>query len=183
MYHPGRAECFGAADADSSATEQPTPSATPPVRTPVPTPTPQAEPSTFQPGDPIAVNEGGRPWVTITVSEVEFVTSYVGGYLTDVPAAGNVYAQAWLRYEAHSDGVDYNPYDWQLFNDGVAVGSNFTILYNQPEPQLSSGTLPEGRVAEGWVVYEVPADGRLLMSYSGNVFMDEAPIFEVVLRD
>ena len=33
-----------------------------------------------------------------------------------------------------------------------------------------------------WVVYEVPAKGRVLMSYTGNMFSDEGPVFEVVVR-
>jgi len=38
-----------------------------------------------------------------------------------------------------------------------------------------------GRIAEGWLVYEVPAEGEVLMSYGGN--FGDAPVFEVVLRE
>jgi hypothetical protein len=79
------------------------------------------------------------------------------------------------------NGVDYNPFDFQIFVDGQAVDS-WAFVINGPEPALSSGTLPEGRSAEGWLVYEVPAAGEVLLSYSGNMFLDEAPVFEVVLR-
>ena len=47
---------------------------------------------------------------------------------------------------------------------------------------LSSGTLPKGRKPSGWLVYEVPAKGQILLSYKGNMFSDAAPVFEVVLR-
>jgi hypothetical protein len=41
---------------------------------------------------------------------------------------------------------------------------------------------PKGRKASGWLVYEVPAKGQILLSYKGNMFSDAAPVFEVVLR-
>jgi hypothetical protein len=76
--------------------------------------------------------------------------------------------------------VDYNPYDWQVFADGEAV-DNSAFVMNGPKPDLSSGSLPKGRVAKGYVVYEVPAKGQVLMSYGGT-FSSEAPVFEVVIR-
>ncbi len=40
-----------------------------------------------------------------------------------------------------------------------------------------------GRSAEGWLIFEVPPTGRVLLSYSGNMLLDEEPVFEVVLQD
>jgi hypothetical protein len=51
-----------------------------------------------------------------------------------------------------------------------------------PRPELSSGTLPACRKALGYVVYEVPAKGEVRMSY-GNMFGDDAPVFEVIIRN
>ena len=77
--------------------------------------------------------------------------------------------------------MDYNPFDWQVFCAGVAV-ENFTIVLSGPKPELSSGTLPNGRSASGYVVYEVPAKGEVRMSYSSNMFSDSGPVFEVIIR-
>ena len=99
-----------------------------------------------------------------------------------IPAGeGKPVHQAKITCTALQDGVDYNQFDWQVFANGEAV-DNFAFVTNGPEPQLSSGTLPKGRKASGWVVYEVPAKGKVLLSYSSNIFLDEAPVFEVVLR-
>jgi hypothetical protein len=131
-------------------------------------------------GETITVTLDGQDWAEITITKVSTHARY-DGYFNDVPAKGNEYIQAWVTYVALTDGVDYNPYDWQVFADGVAV-DDFTFVSYGPEPELSSGTLPKGRKAQGWVVYEVPLRGQVLMSYAGNIFSNEAPIFEFVLR-
>jgi hypothetical protein len=147
-----------------------------PIATPAPT-----ELNTYKPGDAIDVTTNGEPWATITVSKVSTKKKYDGPYnFDDTPARGNVYIQVFVTYVAKADGVDYNPYDWQIFADGTAVdGSAF--VSNGPTPDLRSGSLPKGRKAAGWLVFEVPARGRVLMSY-GNTFGDEPPVFEIVLR-
>jgi hypothetical protein len=134
-----------------------------------------------QPGESVTVTRDGADWARITVSKVAIKDRYAGQYYSDTPAAGNVYIEAWVSYEALVDGVDYNPFDWQVFVGGVAA-DNFTFVANGPEPTLSSGSLPKGRKAEGWVVYEVAETGQVLMSY-GQTFGNEPPVFEVVLRD
>jgi hypothetical protein len=128
----------------------------------------------------IHVTTNGAPWADITISKVTTVKKY-DGYFDDVPAKGNVYLQAFVTYVALTNGVDYNPYDWQVFVAGVAV-DNYTFVSNGPTPELGSGTLPEGRKAQGWLVYELPATGEVLLSYAGNMFSSDAPAFEVLLR-
>ena len=159
-------------------TPEPTPEVTP-EPTPVPTP---AGPTQYKPGEVITLTKDGSDWTQVMVSKVSQVTSYKGDYYVDKPkVAGNVFIQAFLTYTALQDGVSYNPFDWQVFADGEAV-KTMTFLLNGPEPGIASGTLPKGRKASGWVVYEVPAKGQILLSYAGNMFSNEAPIFEVVLR-
>ena len=171
----------------------PTPTASPSIApTPVPTamptvqPTPEptaAGPRTYAVDDPVSlIAEGGGPWGVITISDVSITGSYKGSYgFVDKPdTAGDVFIAAKVTYEALSDGVRYNPYDWQVFVDGTAVSSNAFVMYG-PKPALSSGTLPNGRKASGYVVYEVPATGEVRMSY-GSGFSSDAPIFEVVIR-
>jgi hypothetical protein len=177
-------------EADSTATPEPTVEATPepteeatPTDRPTPEPTPQS--TTFAVGDVITITQDGEDWADFTVLEVNEATEFVDpeGFFNDEPqTAGYVFLSAKVRYEAIASGVDYNPFDFQIFVDGQAV-DNVAFAINGPEPELSSGTLPAGRTAEGWLLYEVPPTGKVLLSYSGNVFLDEEPLFEVVLRD
>jgi hypothetical protein len=140
-----------------------------------------ATPRQFQPGSVTQVTKAGAPWADISVTKVQTVGKYPGEYFSDTPASGNVYIQVWVTYSALDNGVDYNPFDWALFVDDVAVDS-LTVLFNGPEPKLGSGTLPKGRRAEGWIVYEIPVAGRAVMSYGGNQFNNEPPLFEFLLR-
>ena len=102
------------------------------------------------------------------------------GFLEKPQQTGDVFISALVTYEAQTDGIHYNPYDWQVFVDGTAVSSSSFTLYG-PKPALGAGSLPNGRKASGYVVYEVPAKGEVRMSY-GSSFSSEAPIFEVVIR-
>jgi len=144
------------------------------------TPAP-AGPMTYQIGNPVTIEQNGKDWAEITISNVTSASSYKGTYgLDDNPqTTGDVFIAAKVTYVALTDGVTYNPFDWQVFCAGVAV-NNFTIVLNGPTPQLHSGTLPNGRTASGFVVYEVPADGEVRMSYGGQ--FGGTPVFEVVIR-
>lgn len=160
---------------------EPTDEATDEPAEPTDEPEPTEEgPTLFQPGDPITVTEGDEPWAEITISKVKERTKYEGEYSDDKPAKGNVFIELFVTYEALVDGVDYNPFDWQVFADGRAV-DDYAFVLNGPEAMLESGTLPKGRIADGYIIYEVPAEGQVLFSY-GNTFGDEAPVFEVELR-
>ncbi len=147
------------------------------------TPEPEPETGRFIAGDTVTVTRDGDPWADVTIDKVRVIEQYetTEEYgLDDTPAAGSVYIEALVTYEAIANGVDYNPFDWQVFANGRAV-DNYAYVGNGPKPELSSGTLPKGRIAEGWLVYEVPAEGEVLMSYGGN--FGDAPVFEVVLRE
>jgi hypothetical protein len=145
----------------------------------VPTPEPTG-PTRYSPGQTVTVTENGADWSTIVVSQVKQVMRYSGAYYSDVPKAGNIFIQAYVTYTALADGVDYNRFDWQVFVGGTAVDDLTTVLYG-PTPELHSGSLPKGRKAVGWVVYEVPKTGTVLLSY-GSTFSNKPPLFEVVLR-
>ncbi len=170
------------------ASDQPTdaaPSAAPSAAaaaTEAPTTAPSEGPKQYKPGDVIVVQKDGTDTVKITVTKVKAVPSYKGQYYTDKPKVkGDVFIQAFISYEALENNVLYSSADWQLFANGEAV-DNFTILMNGPDPTLSTGTLPKGRKASGYVVYEVPAKGEVLLSYRANMFSSDAPAFEVKLR-
>ena len=136
---------------------------------------------TFKTGDVVTVTSNDEDWAEITITKVSQKTKYGSGYLVDKPKKGNVYIQAYVTYKALVNGVDYNPYDWQVFVNDEAV-DNTAFVTEGPTPELNYGTLPKGRVAKGWVVYEVPTKGKVVMSYQGNIFSDEGPVFEVVIR-
>jgi hypothetical protein len=146
-----------------------------------PEPDPTQTTGRFVAGDTVTVTKDGEPWAEIVVSNVALKSRYGSGYSISRPDKGNIYIQARISYTASTNGVDYNPYDWQVFVAGVAV-SNSAFVLDGPKPDLNSGTLPQGRKASGYVVYEVPVNGEVLLSYGANIFSNDAPVFEVVLR-
>lgn len=163
-------------------TEEPTEAPTEePVVEEEPEPTPEpTEDNIFKAGETVSVTQNDEPWADITVDRVKVRKKYEGEYSDDKPKRGNVFIEARVTYKAIADGVDYNPFDWEVFVDDEAVDNWATVL-NGPE-DLDSGTLPAGRKASGYVVYEVPAKGKVVMSYGNNAFTDEGPVFEVVIR-
>lgn len=174
----------GAAATSTAADETPVEVTLEPTDASADTPQPSSdtEPARVKVGETATVTQNGENWATIRVDRVKQVRKYDGPYnFDDVPAKGNVYIELRVTYVAIVDGVDYNPFDWQVFVGGEAV-DNSTYVSNGPKPLLSSGTLPKGRKASGYLVYEVGAKGEVLFSYKGNMFSNEAPVFEVVLR-
>jgi glucose/arabinose dehydrogenase len=149
----------------------------PPLITPEPTPT---GPAAYKPGDTVTLQQNGADWATITISNVSTASSYKGTYSNDTPqTAGDVFIAAKVTYAALTDGVTYNPYDWSVFCGGTAV-STITFVLNGPKPELNSGTLPNGKNASGYVVYEVAATGEVDMYYGGA--FGGTPVFEVIIR-
>jgi hypothetical protein len=188
---PGSVTAVSTSSLTSRATlEPPTPSPTwwtrasaPTIEgTPEPTTPPeQTGPKTFSVGYKVTLtSDTDDQWAYVTIDKVSQHKTYGSGYLVDKPKKGNIFIQARVTYEAIVDGVDYNPYDWQVFVDGTAV-ENTSFVYSGPDPSLSSGSLPAGRKASGWVIYEVPINGEVRMSY-GNTYGDTPPVFEVVIR-
>jgi len=134
---------------------------------------------TFKIGQPIDVTgDFISSDVRVTVNQVKQAAKY-GPY--SKPAKGNEYLAVKYTYEGLENGATYNPLDWQVFVNDTAVG-NFTFVSDGPKPELNSGTLPKGRKASGWVVYEVPKTGKVVLSYGANMLGGDAPTFEVVAR-
>ena len=139
-----------------------------------------AAPVARAPGDVLTVTSAGEPSVEIVVDKVSLEETYDGPSGVDVPDLDNVYVQFEVTYRAVADDVAYDPLDWRVIADGV-VGNEPSPVLNGPEPSLAAGTLRNGDVVTGWIVFEVPATGRLVASHAGSVEGD-APSFEVVLR-
>lgn len=127
---------------------------------------------------------GGTDCLTLTVSDASFVALYPDpdGYYADEPQiAGNQFMQVFAEYEALSSAANFNSYgDWQVFADGRLLDSS-TFVSHGPQPELGMGSLPAGRFASGWIVYEVPAAGEIILAYAPNY--EGPPVFEITVRD
>ncbi|MER3417789.1 MAG: hypothetical protein C4343_01440 [Chloroflexota bacterium] len=173
---PGSAAETTPASTSTAGTEE-SPEPSPTDVSPTPESSPSAPPL-YKPGQPVVATRGAADYLEITVSKVAEKKKYGSGYAIDTPAKGNVYIEAYVTYRALADGALYNPY---CCNDTAIDGLAFVL--SGPEPALHSGTLPKGRKAAGWLVYEVPAKGRCVLSYGANPILGEGAVFEVLLRD
>ena len=182
----GAAPTAKATDTDAAEVPTDTPEVTEAPVEPDPTkdatPEPDSDtPTLFSAGDVVTVTQNDDPYLDIVVSKISAKKSYGSGYFVDRPAKGNVYLQAYVTYSALADGATYNPFDWQVFCNDEAV-DDYAFVTEGPKPTLNSGTLPKGRKAKGWLVYEVPAKGRCVLSYGANSFNGTGAVFEVLLR-
>jgi hypothetical protein len=152
--------------------------------TPEPEPTPTAEPTTatFLQGEKIGITCNDEDCLEITVSRAKVVPYYRGdyGYRETPDQKGYRFLQVYVTYKALKNGASYGSFDWQLFV-GDREAKDTYVSYG-PKPFLSSGDLPKGKSAAGWMFWEVPAKGRLTLSYGANTSANDAPIFEIVLR-
>jgi hypothetical protein len=129
----------------------------------------------------VSITCDSSPCLTVTVAKVAFASRYRDPDRTypidDVPAKGNVYMAVYVTYTAPGPNADYYEFDWAIYINEVA-GQNTTYVSHGPTPELQSGQLPEGKSAVGWIIYEVPATGRVTISYQPG----RDSIFEVLLR-
>ena len=132
-------------------------------------------------GETTTITANGDDYLEITVTKPSQHKSYGTGPYNDKPKKGYIFLQVYVTYKALQDGASYNQFDWDVFVNDEALQDNIAYASDGPEPELSSGELPKGRVAKGWLLYEVPIKGEVLLSYKGS-FINDAPIFEVVVR-
>jgi hypothetical protein len=164
------------------ATPEPDPNA---VETPIADDTPEPAETTKRAavGEVNTITAADEDYLEITVSQPTQHKSYGSGYSVTKPAKGNIFLQTLVTYKGLQDGASYNQFDWDVFVNGEALQGYTAFVYDGgPKPALSSGDLPKGRTAKGWLIYEVPAKGEVLLSYKGASFNNDAPIFEVVVR-
>ena len=166
--------CIGGAT-DPDATPRPTPTPRPP-----PTPEPTIQQAIL--GATVDIECGGTPCMIIVVSEVSEQATYPdpNGFYADEPQVpGNVFLQVFVEYRSLMHDASYGPFDWAIYADGQQLG-DYTFVVNGPEPTLGSGTLPKDRTASGWLIYEVPPQGRIMLSYEPN--FEGPPVYEIVVR-
>jgi len=166
---PGTATPSETAAATAEPTASPTAEPTA-ADTAIATDTPAPTTKTFVPGDEVTVTQNGEPYLKIVVSKVSQHFKY-----------GAFYIQAFVTYTSLADGATYDAINWQVHVRDVAT-DNPPFATSARKPELHSGTLPKGRKVGGWVEYEVPPRGKVVMSYSGGTDGNEAPVFEVVIR-
>lgn len=174
------AECEAEGGRWSAALERCTMPSTP---RPTPESTPEPVTLTADIGQVVTITCGETECLDITVTEPGFVEIYPdpNGFLADEPrVAGNVFMQVFVEYVALDDAASFNQFDWQVFADGRLV-DDYAFTTNGPKPELSSGQLPRGRTASGWLVYEVPAAGEIILAYAPN--FDGPPVFEITIRE
>lgn len=93
-----------------------------------------------------------------------------------------MFVQLFVEYTALGSGASYNPYDWQVYAGVEQLGNSTAFVSNGPKPELSSGDLPLGRKASGWLVYQVPKSGRITLAYLPSYASNTEPIGEYLLR-
>jgi hypothetical protein len=144
-------------------------------------PIPQ-EPSSLTPiGEVVHITCSDVDCMEIKVAKVAFAAKYKdpAGYFDDTPAKGNIYMAVYVTYKATGPNASYNPFDWQYYVNDVAGQNYGTYTSNGPKPELSSGELPKGKSAAGWLIYEVSTSGRITIAYQPGA---NGAIFEVLLR-
>lgn len=173
----------------------PPPTTTAPTWTPTPTDAPQSSTPSVGQTVYVSVNSAygvvlvdlaSRCFATdysfiscteVSVAQAAFATKYkcTSGYV-QYPSKSHTFLAVYLTYAA-GGSFTYGASDWEAYVNDVSVGlTAFTVC--GPSPSLSFGQLPPGRSAVGWLVYEVPATGRVTIAYQPNGDI----VFEVTLR-
>jgi hypothetical protein len=141
-------------------------------------PSPEPSPSLVAKGHGVTVLCGADPCLTVTVVKWSFASKYKGSkaVFDDKPAKGNVFVAVDIRYAATATGAAYHAVDWTVDVNGKAYERAYPV--NGPRPEVLNGELAAGKKAEGWVVFEVPSKGRVVLSYMPL----QTPVFQVLLR-
>ncbi len=175
------AACSPPAPATPAASQSAAP-ATPPPASQSPaasvSPTPVPSPPVAAKGQGMTVNCANDPCLSVTVVKWAVAATYKGSRpaFDDKPAKGHVFVAVDVRYTATAAGVSFSSSDWAVDVGGQGFAQAYPI--NGPKPELTNGQLAEGKKVEGWVVFDVPAAGRVVLSY----LVQQAPAFQVVLR-
>ena len=173
-----QAPATDAPETEAPPTEEPAASEEPATDEPA-----AAAPDRYEPGTTVIVTKEDEDFVEITVFDVSTAERYEGDVVDDEPQTpGNVFIQAQVEYHALVDDTAYNALDWRLVVDGAEQPS-FTFVLNGPEPELGSGVLVADESATGWLIYEVPPEGEVVIQWGDIIVFQDGPVFEVLLRE
>jgi hypothetical protein len=113
-------------------------------------------PTTYTAGQTIHLTQDGDAWADVTISKVQIVAKYDGAYSDDKPAKGHVFIQALVTYVATVNGVDYNPYDWQVFVAGEAVSDTGLLCTARGPSCRRARCRPAARPWDTWSMRSPP---------------------------
>lgn len=158
----------------ASATPTPASQSAPPSASPTPVPSPPLAAK----GQAMTVNCASDPCLSITVVKWAVAATYKGSRpaFDDKPAKGHVFVAVDVRYVATAAGAAFSSTDWAVDVGGQGFDQAYPI--NGPKPELTNGQVAEGKKVEGWIVFEVPAQGAVVLSYLAQ----QTAVFQVVLR-
>lgn len=148
---------------ESEAAEEPAePEAVETTEAPPPPPPPAT--LNMPVGQTITVDTGEG---TLDVQAVEVKSTSEAAEFMDPPTNGRNVGVL-VQYLCKTGSCNYNPYDFVLRGpDGTEYDQAFAPdIFGQ---ELSSGTIPAGVPAKGWVVYDAPP-GTLSLEYRANMF-------------
>lgn len=164
--------------AASQSAASPTPATASPSPEASASPTPAPSPVLLAKGQAITVTCANDPCLSITVVRWAFATTYRGSRpaFDDKPTKGHVFVAVDARYAATAPNAGYSSTDWAVDVGGQGFDQAYPV--NGPKPELTNGVLAEGKKIEGWIVFEVPSKGAVVLSYPSR----QTPDFQVVLR-
>ena len=164
-----------------------TPVPQPSTRTPEPTPSPTSSPALGEDeiaiGENVAITRDGVSWAALRVTDVVIERSFAetDGRGRDRPERiGNVFVAANVTISALAESVAF---DLAGFQATVDTGEEVTLAFSDlgPKPDLLPATLEaRGDSASGWLIFEAPEAGRVLLGYTSDA-TTTAPL-EIVLR-
>lgn len=119
------------------------------------------------------------------VYEVSVSDVIRGGQATNVVLSGNMFnseppsgydyllAKVKVAYTDGDGSASIGSYDFTAFSEGVECESGFVVLPDSYK-EFSTGDVMPGGVKDGWVVYTVPQNKEVLISYKPNMFSETA---------
>lgn len=129
-----------------------------PVSSPAPSTAGASGAATYGIGDRVKLAD--EEYITLEKAETGFTSEFAK------PAAGNVNASFLIAFEGiNPSGASYNPF---YFKAKDASGFEYNFSAFGKDPQLSSSNnLAPGKIARGWMTFEVPkASKTLTLSYT-----------------
>jgi hypothetical protein len=135
-------------------------------------------PAREAPDEPLVGTARGVERVEIRLTEVEGRDSFFGAASNDIAPPDRMYLQLLVTYRALVDDVTIDPADWTLLASGVPAAE--ADVANAPVPKLAPSVLGRHETASGYLVFDVPIQGELVLLYDPGGTADP---LEVTLRE
>jgi hypothetical protein len=116
--------------------------------------------------------------IQVTVDEYHFARAYRSQLGAQRPDRGRLYYAFHVSYESVEGSPSFNQFDWQAFAGAEILDTTF-VVGDGPGDSLGSGSLPQGRTASGWLLFDGPDEPGIDVTLSYKAGMLDEPIFEV----